>query len=238
MARYYNQRRTPAPEYNPGDKVYLDGSDIKTTRPSRKLSHRRLGPFPVERKVGSNAYRLRLPPSMGRIYPVFNVIKLTPAPKDPIAGRRTIPPPTPEIIDGEEEWVVEEILDSKMMNRKLRYLVKWKDFGIEHNSWEPWDNVHAPDLIADFYRNHPGAARHIRTAEFLGIPFRPTEASGRHFSEGGVDVRGHSVPGHKPTSTHIRTPPTTSDHVSDSIHPRPSPPTISSFPLYVPPHKR
>src|SRR6202789_4453804 len=85
MARYYNQRRTPAPEYNPGDKVYLDGSDIKTTRPSRKLSHRRLGPFPIERKVGSNAYRLRLPPSMGRIYPVFNVIKLTLAPKDPIA---------------------------------------------------------------------------------------------------------------------------------------------------------
>jgi hypothetical protein len=29
-----------------------------------------------------------------------------------------------EIIDGEEEWVVEEILDSKVINRKLRYLIK------------------------------------------------------------------------------------------------------------------
>jgi hypothetical protein len=50
---------------------------------------------------------------------VFNVVKLTPAPEDPIPGRRVIPPPLPEIVDGEEEWVVEEILDSKMMNRKL-----------------------------------------------------------------------------------------------------------------------
>ena len=84
------------------------------------------------------------------------------APTDPIAGRHHPPPPLPEIIEGEEEWVVDEILDSNVINHKLRYLVKWKDFGIEHNSWEPWDNVHAPDLIADFYSKHPGAARHIR----------------------------------------------------------------------------
>jgi hypothetical protein len=130
---------------------------------------------------------------MSRIHPVFNVVELTPAPDDPITGRCTAPPPPPEIDDGEEEWVVEEILDSKMMNRKLRYLVKWKDFGIEHNSWEPWDNVHAPELVAEFYRKHPGAGRHIRTTEFLSILFRPTTVSGRHCSEGGVDVRGHSV---------------------------------------------
>ena len=37
-ARYYNQRQTPAPDYKPGDKVYLDASDISTTQPSRKLS--------------------------------------------------------------------------------------------------------------------------------------------------------------------------------------------------------
>jgi hypothetical protein len=44
MARYYNQRRLPTPMYQLGDKVYLDASDISTTRPSWKLSHRRLGP--------------------------------------------------------------------------------------------------------------------------------------------------------------------------------------------------
>ena len=74
---------------------------------------------------------------MKHLHPVFNVVKLTPAPTDPIAGRHHPPPPPPEIIEGEEEWVVDKILDSKVINHKLRYLVKWKDFGIEHNSWEP-----------------------------------------------------------------------------------------------------
>src|SRR5690242_18353325 len=41
MSLYYNRRRTPAPTYKPGDKVWLDASDIKTTRPSQKLSEKR-----------------------------------------------------------------------------------------------------------------------------------------------------------------------------------------------------
>ena len=56
MARYYNQKRTPSPNYTPEDKVYLDASDIQTSRPPRKLSHQRLGPFPVVKKVGNGAY--------------------------------------------------------------------------------------------------------------------------------------------------------------------------------------
>ena len=64
MAKYYNRRWTPAPDYQPGDKVYLDASNIQATRPSRKLSHQKLGPFPIVNKVGNNAYRLQLPPSM------------------------------------------------------------------------------------------------------------------------------------------------------------------------------
>ena len=58
MTKYYDQRRTPAPDYQPGDKVYLDTSDIHTTRPSRKLLHQRLGPFPIVRKVRNGTYHL------------------------------------------------------------------------------------------------------------------------------------------------------------------------------------
>ena len=185
MAWYYNQRCTAAPEYRPGDRVYLDASDVHTTRPSQKLSHRRLGPFPVVQKVGSSAYCLRPPLAMKHIHLVFNMVKLTLALDDPIIRRRAPPPPLPEIIDGEEEWVVEEILDSKVINQKLRYLVKWKDFGIKHNSWEPWDHVHAPDIVAEFYWRHPGAAWHIRTTEFNTIPFQSTMVPGHHLLEGG-----------------------------------------------------
>ena len=107
--------------------------------------------------MGNSAHCLQLPAAMKRIHPIFNVVKLTLAPEDPIAGRRAPPQPLPEIVNGEEEWVVEEILDSKVINQKLHYLVKWKDFGVEHNSWEPWDNVHAPELVSEFYRRHLGA---------------------------------------------------------------------------------
>ena len=79
--------------------------------------------------------------------------------------------------------MVEEILDSQMVNQKLRYLVKWEGFGVEHNSWEPWDNVHAPELVVDFYWRHPGAARYIRMVDFHSIPF--CSVSGRHCLERG-----------------------------------------------------
>jgi len=56
MTRYYNRRRSPAPVFKPGDRVYLDVSDIRTICPSPKLSHHRLGPFEIERQVGPLAY--------------------------------------------------------------------------------------------------------------------------------------------------------------------------------------
>ena len=104
---------------------------------------------------------------------------------------------------------MEEILDSRMVNWKLCYLVKWEGFGVEHNSWEPWDNVHAPELVADFYWRHPGAARHICAVGFCSIPFH--SVLGHHCLDGGVDVRG----------------PSASSNVSSDNAPSP---------LYIPPH--
>jgi len=84
MAHYYNQRCTPAPMFTVGDKVFLDASNICMTRPSKKLSHCFLSPFPVVHPVGLHAYRLQLPPSMSHIHPVFHVVKLMPVPNNPI----------------------------------------------------------------------------------------------------------------------------------------------------------
>jgi hypothetical protein len=173
MARYYNQRRLPTSTYGSGDMVYLDASDVKTTCPSHQLSHQRLGPFPVERWVSRNAYRLCLPFSMWRLHPVFNVIKLTAAPTDPIPGRHPTLPPPPEMIEGEEEYLVEEILDSKMFWGKIKFKKKWEGYGPEHDSWEYAAEVHTPERIADFYQKNPAAPRQIRAATFSQIPFQP-----------------------------------------------------------------
>jgi len=89
--------------YKPGDRVYLDVSDIKMTRPSPKLSHRRLGPFEIECQVGPSAYCLKLPHGIRQLHPVFNLVKLSTAPEDPILGRKLQAPPPPIVVDREEE---------------------------------------------------------------------------------------------------------------------------------------
>jgi len=136
ITRYYNRRRSPAPVFKPGDWVYLDASNIRTTRPSLKLSHRRLGPFEIERQVGPLAYRLKLPYGLRQLHPVFNVVKLSAAPNDPIPGRKPQALSPPIVVDGEPEWEVEEVLDSRWHWRRFQFLIKWKGFGREHNSWE------------------------------------------------------------------------------------------------------
>ena len=109
--------------------MYLDASNICTTCPSQKLAHRYLSPFMIVWKVGRNAYRLGLLTSMSYLHPIFNVIKLLLTPSDPILGRKASPPPLPELVDGEEHYVVEWILDSQFMRGRLQFLVKWEGYG-------------------------------------------------------------------------------------------------------------
>jgi hypothetical protein len=99
---------------------------------------------------------------MKHLHPVFNVVKLTLAPPDPIPGRHAPPPPPPELIDGEEEYIVEEILDSRMFRWRLQYLVKWDGYGVEGNTWEYSETVeNAPEKVAEFDAQNPAAPRHI-----------------------------------------------------------------------------
>ena len=95
-----------------------------------------------------------------------------------------------------------------MVNQKLCYLVKWEGFGVEHSSWEPWDNIHAPELVADFYQRHTlvllATSVWSNFAPFLSIQCQVVTAL-----KGGC-VRGHS----------------TSSDVSSNISPSP---------LYIPP---
>ena len=151
IMRYYNRRRSPAPIFKPGDRVYLDVSDIRMTCLSPKLSHCRLGPFEIERQVGPLAYQLKLPHGLRQLHLVFNVVKLSAAPDDPIPGREPRAPPPPIVVDGKLEWEVEEVLDSYWHWRRFQFLIKWKGFSREHNSWKVASDVKAPDLIMEYY---------------------------------------------------------------------------------------
>ena len=79
--------------FKPGDQVYLDVSDIRMTRLSPKLSYHRLGPFKIECQVGPLTYHLKLPHRMRQLHLVFNVVKLSATPEDPIPERKPQAPP-------------------------------------------------------------------------------------------------------------------------------------------------
>ena len=111
-------------------------------------------------KVGSNAYRIKLPPTMKGVHPVFNVALLHDAPSDAIPGRVQKQPPPVEV-EGQEEYKVEQILDSRFYRNGLQYLVKWKGYDDTENSWEPEANLdNAQEAIDDYYKAHPKRKRY------------------------------------------------------------------------------
>jgi hypothetical protein len=57
---------------------------------------------------------------------------------------------------GEEEYKVEEIIDVRKWHNQKQYLIKWKGYTENDNSWEPKMNVeHAQEMIVDLYNKHP-----------------------------------------------------------------------------------
>jgi len=80
----------------------------------------------VECRVGLYAYRLRLPQSMSRLHPVFPVVKLMPAPAIRIQDDRVTHHQDPILVDGEEHYEVEAVLNSRIFQGQLQYLISGK----------------------------------------------------------------------------------------------------------------
>jgi len=151
--------------YQEGAQVWLEGTNLRTFYPTAKLAPKRHGPFRIKKALSAVSYELELP-STWKIHPVFHANLLTPYKETELHGTNFTRPP-PDLIDGEEEFEVEQILGSRLhgRGRKLQFLVQWKGFPMSDSTWEPLGNVqHAPNLIADFYRHNPtadGAGRKV-----------------------------------------------------------------------------
>ena len=97
---------------------------------------------------------------------MFHIDLLTPYQETDIHGANFTQPP-PDLVDGEEEYEVEEILDSRRYGQghKVQYLVKWKGYPSSDNQWVNWDDMHADKALADFRKRKPEAISHIRRGE-------------------------------------------------------------------------
>jgi hypothetical protein len=128
---YHDRHAKPAPPFKVGDQVWLNRRNIRTNRPSQKLDVKRMGSFRSEEIVGERklACHLQLPPQMP-IHPVFHVSLLEPYKVSRFAGRMQARPPPMEV-EGELEYEVKEIVDSKAVRGKLQYHVEWVGYGPE-----------------------------------------------------------------------------------------------------------
>jgi hypothetical protein len=138
--KFANAKRNPTPDWPVGTLVWLKTENIRMKRPSVKLDYRMLGPFKVIQKVSTHAYKLALPPSMNRIHNVFHV-KLLERHHTEYFPRRRHPPPPPIEIDGEEQYKVDEVLDSRIYRGKLQYKICWLSHEPEDDTWEPAHHV-------------------------------------------------------------------------------------------------
>src|ERR1700761_5607455 len=166
-----------------GDKVWLQAKQIKIHQQSAKLGPKQLGPFEITEVISDVDYHLKLPPAL-RIHDVFHVDRLSRYKGNEVNGLEP-PPPEPIMVDGEEEYEVDHIRDSKMFGRTLKYLIRWKGYGEGEDTWEPAKNLtHAPDKIAEFYAGTPGAPRKINAMLYVSFPWQAT----LEFTEANVDV--------------------------------------------------
>jgi hypothetical protein len=143
----YDKGRRAAPDYQVGDKVYVDTRILRViTVGTPKFLQRWQGPYEITKVIKGEvskevtAVRVKLPDTW-RVHPTFHVSVVKPY---PIHTREAPVPPT-VMVEGHEEHVVEEVLAHRFTgrNRSLQFLVKWAGFGHEENKWLDEDNLTA-----------------------------------------------------------------------------------------------
>jgi len=149
MKRYADRERKKAEVWKREDRVLLSTKDLVfKERPSKKLMERYVGPYAIEEVVSSNAVKLRLPSSM-RIHPVINVSWIVRYKKQ-VKGQKREEGKLVEV-EGVEEWEVEKILNKKKIRGVEKYLIRWKGFTAEGDTWERRENLkNAKELIKEF----------------------------------------------------------------------------------------
>jgi len=123
MRWYADRKRGEAVEYKVGDLVLLSTKELKwqmVGRSSEKLVEQFVGPYKIKAIISSNVVKLELPVTI-RIHLVVNVSQIKQY-IDQVNGQRK-ETPQPVVVEGEEEWEVERILNKRKVRGKDKFLV-------------------------------------------------------------------------------------------------------------------
>jgi len=111
-----------------------------------------MGPYKVKAIISSNAIELDLPTTV-RIHPVVNVSQVQRY-KSQVEGQRKEAPQL-VVIEEEEEWEVEKIMNKRKVRGREKYLVQWKGCTAEEDIWESRENLkNAMELVEEFKREY------------------------------------------------------------------------------------
>ena len=147
---YYDKKRQESPTLKKGDKVYILTRKLLSKRPSKKFDWKKLGPYEVlEVRPGSDNVKIKLPKG-SKMYPVIHMAYIEPAPTE-----MRILEKDPDTIQVEPEYEIEKILASRREGGELNYLIRWKNYGQEEDSWEPAPQITSPGIIKRFHRQNP-----------------------------------------------------------------------------------
>ena len=103
---------------------------------------------------------LELPTTI-KIHPVVNVSRIKQY-IDQVDGQKK-ETPQPVIVEGKEEWEVEKILNKRKIRGKDKFLVWWKGFMVERDTWESRENLqNAGDLLREFKEEYGRDDREVR----------------------------------------------------------------------------
>jgi len=131
MKKFADKKQGKREEYRVGDLVLLSTKDLKWQmkgRRSEKLTEHFVGPYKIKGIISSNAIELNLPKSI-KIHPVVNVSRVRLYTLQ-VKGQKKVPP-KPVIIEGEEEFEMEKILNKRVVWGKEKFLVRWKGYMAE-----------------------------------------------------------------------------------------------------------
>ena len=162
ISKYYDRKAKQQPDIKFGDQVILNGKNIRTKRPAKKLNPKLYGPFKVLEKRENRAFKFEISPR-GKIHPIFQVSLLEQY-RHLVRPGREQPPREAEEIDVDLEWEVECIVKSEIINdvrrrrrmQERRYFIKWTGCLEDENTWEPQESLeNAQEMVEQFHRENP-----------------------------------------------------------------------------------
>jgi len=128
-------------------------------RQLEKLTKYFVRSYQVKGIISTNVIELDLPRTV-KIHPVVNVSRVHRY-KDQVEGQKK-ERLAPVMIEGKEEYEVEKILNKKKSRGRDQYLVWWKGYMVEEDTWEPRENLgNMEDLVQEFKEEY-GEIRRLR----------------------------------------------------------------------------